>query len=88
MLQNGRFVRALTALGENTYLAAISAGMVAVVPLTIIGGVFMIIAHLPVSRLGSPSGAVSRLLQIPVTATFGLLAVVACFSIAYDLGHG
>ena len=27
------------------------------------------------------------LLQIPVTATFGLLAVAACFSIAYDLGR-
>ena len=28
-----------------------------------------------------------QLLQIPVTATFGLLAVVVCFSIAYDLGQ-
>jgi len=26
-------------------------------------------------------------LQVPLTATFGLLAVVACFSIAYDLGQ-
>ena len=42
-------MRALTALGENTYLSAIRAGMVAVVPLTIIGGLFMIVAHLPVS---------------------------------------
>ena len=48
-LQNGRVVRALTALGENTYLSAIRAGMVAVVPLTIIGGLFMIVSHLPVS---------------------------------------
>ena len=27
-----------------------------------------------------------RLLQIPVTATFGLLSIFVCFSIAYDLG--
>ena len=26
------------------------------------------------------------MLQVPVTATFGLLGLVACFSIAYDLG--
>ena len=44
-----RVVPALTALSENTYLSAIRAGMVAVVPLTIIGGLFMIVAFLPVA---------------------------------------
>ena len=85
--QNGRVVRALTALGENTHLSAIRAGMVAVVPLTIIGGLFMIVAHLPVSGWDARVEPYRALLQIPVTATFGLLAVVACFSIAYDLGQ-
>jgi PTS system cellobiose-specific IIC component len=85
--ENGRAVRALTALGDNTYLAAIRAGMVAVVPLTIIGGVFMIVAHPPVSSWDSRVAPYRELLQIPVTATFGLLAIVACFSIAYDLGQ-
>jgi PTS system cellobiose-specific IIC component len=86
-LPDGRFVRTLTTLGENTYLSAIRAGMVAVVPLTIIGGLFMIAAHLPVSGWDSRAAPYRDLLQIPVTATFGLLAVVACFSIAYDLGQ-
>jgi PTS system cellobiose-specific IIC component len=86
-LQNGRVVRALTALGENTHLSAIRAGMVAVVPLTIIGGLFMIVSHLPVSGWDARVEPYRALLQIPVTATFGLLAVVACFSIAYDLGE-
>ena len=86
-LPSGRLVRVLTALGENTYLSAIRAGMVAVVPLTIIGGLFMIAAHLPVSGWDSRVAPYRELLQIPVTATFGLLAVVACFSIAYDLGQ-
>jgi len=84
---NGTIVRALTALGENTHLSAIRAGMVAVVPLTIIGGLFMIVSHLPVSGWDARVAPYRALLQIPVTATFGLLAVVACFSIAYDLGH-
>jgi hypothetical protein len=43
-----------------TYLSAIRSGMVAIVPLTIVGGLFMIVAHLP-------------LLQIPVAATLGVL---------------
>ena len=43
-----RVVPALTALSENTYLSAIRAGMVSVVPLTIIGGLFMIVSYLPV----------------------------------------
>jgi PTS system cellobiose-specific IIC component len=81
-------VPALTVLSENTYLAAIRAGMVSVVPLTIIGGLFMVVANLPVpgweDRLG-PRWA--QLLQVPVTATFGLLAVFVCFAIGYDLGR-
>jgi PTS system cellobiose-specific IIC component len=85
-LPNG-LVRALTALGENSYLSAIRAGMVSVVPLTIIGGLFMIAAHPPVSGWDSRVAPYRELLQIPVTATFGLLSVVACFSIAYDLGQ-
>ncbi len=86
-LQNGWFVRALTTLSENAHLSAIRAGMVAVVPLTIIGGLFMIVAHPPVSSWDSRVAPYRDLLQTPVTATFGLLAVVACFSIAYDLGQ-
>jgi cellobiose PTS system EIIC component len=83
----GRIVSVLTALGENTYLSAVRAGMVAVVPLTIIGGLFMIVSHLPVSGWDARVAPYRDVLQIPVTATFGLLAVVACFSIAYDLGQ-
>lgn len=76
----------LTALSENTYLAAIRAGMVSIVPLTIIGGLFMIVAFFPLAgwnRVVAPS---LPLLRLPVTATFGLLAVFACFTVAYDLG--
>ena len=83
----GRFARTLTALSDNTYLSAIRAGMVSVVPLTIIGGLFMIAAHPPVSGWDSSIAPYRHLLQMPVAATFGLLGLVACFSIAYDLGR-
>ncbi len=83
---NAHVVPALTALSENTYMSAIRAGMVSVVPLTIIGGLFIIVAYFPVTGWDKVVAPWLPLLQIPVTATFGLLAVFACFAIAYDLG--
>ncbi|MSU25100.1 MAG: PTS sugar transporter subunit IIC [Opitutus sp.] len=77
---------ALSALSENRYLSAIRAGMVSVVPLTIIGGLFMIVSYLPVPGWEARVAAYLPLLQIPVTATFGLLGVFVCFTIGYDLG--
>jgi PTS system cellobiose-specific IIC component len=81
------FAAALGRLSENTYLSAIRAGMVAVVPLTIVGGLFMIVAYLPLQGWDTRVAPYRPLLLVPVTATFGLLAVVACFSIAYELGR-
>jgi len=82
-----RLVPALTALSENTCLAAIRAGMVAIVPLTILGGLFTAVCNLPVAGWAKKIEPVLPLLQIPVTATFGLLAIFVCFAIAYDLGR-
>jgi PTS system cellobiose-specific IIC component len=83
---NTRIVPVLTALSENTYLSAIRAGMVSVVPLTIIGGLFIIVSNLPVSGWEKVVAPYLQLLQVPVTATFGMLAVFVCFAIGYDLG--
>lgn len=83
---NRRVVPPLSALSEQTDMSAIRAGMVSVVPLTIIGGLFMVITYLPVpgwDRLVTPW---LPLLQVPVTATFGVLGLIVCLSIAYDLG--
>jgi PTS system cellobiose-specific IIC component len=83
---NKRIVPVLTALSDNTYLSAIRAGMVSVVPLTIIGGLFMIVSYFPSARWEKLVAPYLPLLQVPVTATFGLLAVFVCFAIGYDLG--
>lgn len=83
---NRHLVPTLTALSENTYLSAIRAGMVSVVPLTIIGGFFLIISYFPAGGWNRLVEPYLQLLQVPVTATFGLLAVFVCFSISYDLG--
>ncbi len=83
---NRQVVPVLTALSENTYLSAIRAGMVSVVPLTIIGGLFIIVSFLPVHGWDKIIAPYLQLLQVPVTATFGLLSVFVCFAIGYDLG--
>lgn len=85
-LLNKYIVPALTAVSENTYMSAIRAGMVSVVPLTIIGGLFMVVAFLPVSGWEERVAPYLKLLEVPVTATFGLLGVFVCFAIGYDLG--
>jgi PTS system cellobiose-specific IIC component len=78
-------VPALTTFSENRYLSAIRAGMVATVPFTIIGSIFIIISFLPIPGWSEIIEPFMQVLQVPVTATFGLLAVIVCFSIAYDL---
>jgi PTS system cellobiose-specific IIC component len=85
-LLNNHIVPTLTVLSENTYLSAIRAGMVSVVPLTIIGGLFIIVSFLPVTGWDKFIAPYLQLLQVPVTATFGLLSVFVCFAIGYDMG--
>ena len=79
--------RLMAALSDHTYLSAVRAGMVAVVPLTIIGGLFLVITHLPLPGWEQRIAAWRPVLEVPVTATFGLLAVFVCFAIGYDLGR-
>ena len=83
---NKTIVPVLTALSENIYLSAIRAGMVSVVPLTIIGGLFMIVTFLPITGWDKLIAPYLQILQIPVTATFGMLGVFVCFAVSYDLG--
>ncbi len=81
-----RLAPALTALSDVTLLAAIRNAMVAVVPLTIIGGLFMVVSFLPVPGWDRIVAPWLPLLQLPVAATFGLLAVFVCVALGYDLG--
>ena len=76
----------LTALSENTYLTAIRSGMVSLVPLTIIGGLFLVLCYFPLGGWDRLVAPYLPVLQPPVTATFGLLSVFLCFSVGYHLG--
>ena len=81
-----RFADRVTALADSPIPAAIRAGVVAVVPLTIVGGLFMLIAHPPLPALEHAIAPWAPLLEIPVTATFGLLALFVALAVAHDLG--
>ncbi len=83
---NKYVISPLNALSENSYLSAIRAGMITVVPLTIVGSIFIIVAYFPIAGWDEIIGPFRVILEIPVNATFGLLAVFVCFSIGYDLG--
>ena len=85
--KGGSYGNLFQAIGDNTYLSAIRAGMVAIVPLTIVGGLFLVVVHLPVGGWEARVAPYAPILEIPVTATFGLLALFACLAIAYDLGQ-
>jgi len=83
---NKYVISPLNALSENSYLSAIRAGMITVVPLTIVGSIFIIVAYFPIAGWDEIIGPFRVILEIPVNATFGLLGVFVCFSIGYDLG--
>jgi PTS system cellobiose-specific IIC component len=85
-LLNKHIIPALTVISENTYMSAIRAGMVSVVPLTIIGGLFMVIAEFPLPAWTKLIEPWHHLLEYPFKATFGLLAVFVSFAIGHDLG--
>lgn len=77
----------MTAFAETPIMAAVRAGVVAVVPLTIVGGVFMLLANPPIPAVEAWVTPFSAILSIPVAATFGLLALFVCLAVAYDLGE-
>ena len=83
---NRYLVPPLTALSENTYLSAIRSGVVSLVPLTIVGGLFLILCYFPAAPWARIVAPYLPILQVPVTATFGLLAVFLCFGVGYHLG--
>ncbi|MFD1173489.1 PTS cellobiose transporter subunit IIC [Oceanobacillus picturae] len=72
-------------LAEQRHLKAVRDGIIAVMPLLIIGSIFLIISSPPYKPWAEFMAPFARSLSIPVDATFGLLGLIAVFSIAYNL---
>ncbi|WP_289891101.1 PTS cellobiose transporter subunit IIC [Virgibacillus pantothenticus] len=72
-------------MAEQRHLKAVRDGIIATMPLLIIGSIFLIISSPPVESWAEFMKPYTSTLSIPVNATFGLLGLVAVFSIAYSL---
>jgi len=81
-----RLAQRLADFAERPIMASIRSGVAAVVPLTIVGGLFMLLANPPLPVLERLLAPWADLLRIPVTATFGILGLFVCLAVAHELG--
>jgi PTS system cellobiose-specific IIC component len=81
-----RLARLISDFAERPIMASIRGGVAAVVPLTIVGGLFMLLANPPLPALERLLAPWADLLRIPVTATFGILGLFVCLAVAHELG--
>lgn len=72
-------------ISEQRHLKAIRDGIISVMPLLIIGSVFLIISSPPIESWAKFMEQYATTLNIPVNATFGILGLVAVFTISYSL---
>ncbi|VBB06988.1 phosphotransferase system eiic [Lucifera butyrica] len=72
-------------IAEQRHLRALRDGIVATIPLILIGSAFLVIAFPPVAFLAAMVKPYVGNLLMVVNATFGIMALVAAFSIAFSL---
>lgn len=80
-----KFTPAITKLGNTKYLIALRDGMVVTVPFTIFGSIFMIIGNMPFEGWYDFIAPISSYIQAPINVTFGLLGLIICLSLAYQM---
>lgn len=81
------FVPVAGKISEQRHLKAIRDGIIAAMPLLIIGSVFLIISDPPVEAWADFMEPYAEKLTIPVDATFEILGLVAVFGIAFSLAR-
>ncbi len=72
-------------MGQEKHLSAISRGLMAIMPLTILGSIFQLISALPdiFPFLPAYSEGVQNAILFPYNMTFGLFGVIAVLTITY-----
>jgi PTS system cellobiose-specific IIC component len=78
----------LTKLANQHHLAATKDGMMATLPLTIIGSIFVLIANFPIDAWKTFIAPYSAMLGVMSTITIGIVAIVATGSVAYYFALG
>lgn len=74
-------------LSSQRHMAAIRKGIVATLPLTIVGSFFTILNNPPIQSLADMIAPYQAILDIPNRFTIGILALYATFGIAYSLAQ-
>ena len=76
-------------VGNQKHVQAIRDGIIVTMPLTIIGSVFLIIGNFPIPAYTKwlADTGIAEKLGYPVTASFGLMGIIACIGIAYRLSE-
>lgn len=80
-----KLVPPMIKVGEQKHLKAVRNGISATIPFIIIGSAFLIIGNLPFPWWTSFIGSFAAKLNAPVTATFGVLSILATAGIGYNL---
>lgn len=81
----GKLLPAVNKFGSNKYIVALRDGIAAIIPFTIIGSIFMIITSFPVKAWTEFIAPYSSVLNIPNTVCMGLMAIIAVYSVAYNV---
>lgn len=74
-------------IGEQRHLKAIRDGIVSLIPLLLMGSLFLIIAFPPIPALAKMVEPYVASLCSVNNATMGLMGLMASFSIAYSLAN-
>lgn len=72
-------------IGTQRHMTAIRKGIIATMPLTIVGSFFTILLNIPIESVASAIEPYREILDIPFRYTVGILALYATFGIASSL---
>lgn len=73
-------------LNGNPYIGGLRDGIVATIPFTLIGSIFLIIQQFPVDAWQTIIAPYSKMLLVPYTMTMGIIALYTAFSIGFYTG--
>src|SRR5262245_57946317 len=82
-----RFVRALERFAATAYIRAIRDGVIATLPITLIGSVFLLVARPPHDGLAAAVAPYADALLVPTKLLTGAIALYLCFAVAYALAR-
>ncbi|WP_317945094.1 PTS sugar transporter subunit IIC [Carnobacterium maltaromaticum] len=80
-----KFLPVATKIGSQRHMTAIRKGLIATIPLTIVGSFFTILINPPTKSLALMIEPYKAILDIPFRLTIGILSLYAAFGIASSL---